>query len=254
MKLGRLIGGMLLLSFLVSSQLTYKKSNPVEAPTFMVIEFPKFTSEAPKISNESYRYVFERFNHYNKNLDSSTVSVFLTVTSHYSLDTNTMLFDKLVAQLCLESRAAHRLPNGSIHASGTGAMGIGQITPTTAFGYMKSHITQEEREIMYSLGATSFDWCDEHEFKRNNGRKWVDTKTTRPIVKEWLSNETNNLIMWGYMMRYAIDKRKNLDQALVKYNAGTGGLNKWIKAGNSVSSHFYVVKINSIVRKFKELF
>ena len=65
------------------------------------------------------------------------------------------------------------------------------------------------------------------------------------MTREWLMNETNNLILWGYIMRSKLNKRPNMLKVLVSYNAGTTGMINYVDGGGMLSDHKYVLGIQT---------
>ena len=65
-----------------------------------------------------------------------------------------------------------------------------------------------------------------------------------PLTRNWLSNETNNIALWGKIMSDEL-KRRSLMKALVSYNVGPCGMMAYIDSGNTVVSHEYIRGIKS---------
>ena len=84
--------------------------------------------------------------------------------------------------------------------------------------------------------------CDEFifAFDDNLNKSQKITKT-----KEWLSDVTNNIIMWGFITSYNLDRHGDLHTQLVSYNMGTSGMNTFVANGGNVSNHKYIKGIDS---------
>ena len=124
---------------------------------------------------------------------------------------------------------------GQLVVSSAGAIGFCQILPSTAYGYMKKKISYEEMDCFKDLGGTNFEFA------------YADTSSKKEKVimaKEWLTDETNNIIMWGKIMSAKLEKVSILD-ALIAYNAGGAGLNRFLDGGNSQENHKYILGIKT---------
>jgi len=188
----------------------------------------------------NFDYVYKRFKTFNSDLDSSTVITFNKVCKHYHLDTTDKLLELCVGQILLESGAKHYYPKGHkkegmLVVSYCGAIGISQIMPNTAYGILKKYATKEVREEMYGLGCTSFEFID------NNTNK----STLIKMSTDWIKNETNNIVMWGFIMKLTLDKRPDMLKALVSYNVGLGGMINYVDSGGSLSKHHYILSIKT---------
>jgi hypothetical protein len=189
----------------------------------------------------NFDYVYGRFSIFNPELDSSTVITFNEVCGHYGLDSTEEMLEWCTGQILLESGAkqyygAKHPKAGRLVESYAGAIGISQIMPATAFGNMDKYVTKKEADDMYAMGCTSFAHVvDATCIKSEN----ID------MAREWLTNETNNIILWGYIMRRKLDKRPNILKVLVSYNAGTGGMINFVNNGGQLSNHEYVKGIQA---------
>jgi len=207
-----------------------------------------------KIHTIKFKRTFNTFKKYNPLIDTSTVETFLKVIQFYKLDSTTSLFNMCIAQLCHESGAKHHIKNKVIESNGN-ALGISQIVPTTAFQYLRYTLSEKEKENMIKLGATPFRWIKKYNYKYKEVIYEDSTVTNLPYVgpyarteiKNWLYSETNNIILWGYIMKHTLEANNyNLNKSLLTYNQGQGFVFKYIKKGGNVWEHDYVQKINWI--------
>ena len=186
--------------------------------------------------SDNFDYVYSRFKVFNPELDSSTVITFNTVCEHYRLDTTVEMLGWCVGQILLESGAKQYHPSshpkgGQLVKSSGGAIGISQILPSTAYGYLKKYVTDEDIVEMTELGCTPFDNIISETCTKTRGIE---------LSREWLKDETNNLILWGYIMRQKLNKRPNILKVLITYNAGTSGMNTYLNNGGQLGDHSYV--------------
>lgn len=186
---------------------------------------------------KSFSYVHKRFKQFNKKIDSKTIHKFVEVSKFYNLDTTDLLFDLCISQICLESGANHLDKNCDVITSSGHAIGITQIVPTTAFLFLKNELSKQDRKDFIELGATDFDFV-------NDVKK---AKDVRPELIDWLCDETNNLILWGYIMHNTLEKRDyNINHSLIDYNAGGSILRKFIKSGKNPNNFDYIKRIVEI--------
>jgi hypothetical protein len=195
----------------------------------------------------NFDYTFDRLYAYNKNIDTSTVVKFLEVSEAYCLnDIETLRWS--IGQLLLESGAKQHYSDGRLVISPTGAIGIGQILGSTCLDFMVRKISNDDANLFCQLGATDFTFAYDKRYSK---------KEKIIKAKKWLSNENNNLIMWGYIMRNNIDKKRGIIGALISYNVGYGGFNIFLKAGNKGYEHEYIVlirqRINYVERAVNDL-
>jgi len=201
----------------------------------------KFDSTGIELENK-ITHVYNRFKYYNKNIGTNTVNKFVEVTNAFNLDSTKLLFDICISQICVESRVRQYDENGKLIESGGNAIGITQIVPTTAHHYLRNIIKKSEYQLFRELGATDFS------FIKTQPRYSMDS-LQRAEVKKWLANETNNMVLWGYIMRHNLNKRGyTIYQTLVAYNEGNGYLLECIDNGNSVAKHKYVSMIKKSMR------
>ena len=195
----------------------------------------------------NFNYAFTRLNAYNSRIDSSTVIKFLEVANEYCLDDiETLRWG--IGQILLESGGKQFRRDGSLVLSNTGAIGIGQILGSTALDMMNRRMDEHDEHIFYSLGATDFTFAYDNRYNK---------KEKVLMAKKWLAVENNNLVMWGYIMRNNINKKKTIISALISYNIGIGGFNNFLKAGNKGYEHEYIVlireRINYVERAVNDL-
>lgn len=189
---------------------------------------------------KNFDYAYSRFKVFNPDIDSSTVIKFNNVCKVYRLDTTESLLKWCVGQILLESGAKQYYQTGhpkegQLVVSYGGAIGFSQIMPNTAYGNLKKYVTDDDAKEMYALGCTSFEFIK------------MDTDKSKLInmTKKWLANETNNIVLWGFIMRKKMRDTTDIYRVLVSYNAGTGGMNNYIESGGSLANHHYVLGIKS---------
>lgn len=190
---------------------------------------------------EGFNYVMERFSLYNDATDTNTVLKFLEVTTHLKLNADEEVLKMLVGQICLESAAkqfysANHRKAGKVVRGLAGEVGMTQIMPKTAVGYLKYHVSDETE--LYNLGATNFD------FVHKDGNH-------RSEAIEWLSNTDNNLILWGFMMRDNLEAN-GIIKGLVEYNAGYHGMRRFTKH-NDPEDHSYIRHIKDTLNDIEEM-
>ena len=156
-------------------------------------------------------YVLESFKKYNKNIKIKTVKKFIEVCDSFKINKN---IKTLTAQICLESGAKQSLNGKTLESSGN-ALGISQVTPYTAYLFFKNVISKNDK-LLNQLGGSDY----------KNILITNDSKLRRKKVQKWLCNETNNLIMYGYLMNHCIIKYGGLKNSLVVYSKGPYFLRK----------------------------
>jgi len=207
-----------------------------EAEAYMDSMFHVEPSEVGYAISSHFDFVYNRFKVFNPDLDSSTVVTFNNVSSFYKLDSTGEMLEWCVGQILLESGAKQYYETdhpkeGQLVESYAGAVGFSQIMPLTAHGYITKKISDEDAACMVELGCEPFDYI-------------LDSTCTKSeaveMSREWLTNETNNIILWGYIMRSKLDKRPSMLKVLVSYNAGTTGMINYVDAGGLLVNHKYV--------------
>jgi len=159
----------------------------------------------------------------------------------------------LVSQLCVESGASQfNRRTGKVKESRTGALGIAQITPTTAFHVLRYGMTKEQRTALENKGATSTEWINDLSYEKNeSGNPRLSTKARREVSK-WLGIRKNNVILWGEIMSRYKEKYKDFDRAAVAYARGEGGLRLHEKSSTS-SEHIYAKHVDRVMEKLSDI-
>lgn len=182
-----------------------------------------------------YKYVHNRFKLYNDKIDSVTVKTFIEVATTFKLDTNMYMFDMIIAQICVESGAKHRYKNGKLVVSSGNAIGITQIVPNSGYRFLKNVVKKDDR-LYNELGGTYYG----HIINKSRCK-------ARNDVKKFLAIERNNIILWGYIMRYSLEKADGkLEDALLIYNQGEGFYRRFIKRKKNVTNFAYVSHIHNV--------
>jgi hypothetical protein len=223
----------LLMMFYQNTRIHTRLSN-LEARSYVVNNIPEV--QLP----DSFDYVINRFRVYNPNIDTNTVISFINTIDHYGLRQG-KIFDMLIGQILLESRAMQYYddshPNrGKVIRGTSGEVGITQIMPTTALFYLDK-VIKDDYEL-YDLGASDFSFVKDslltNEDKLNK-------------VIKWLSKTENNFALWGYIMREGLENNDMLS-AFVIYNAGKGGMIKYITSNGTLANHKYLIGIEDRIR------
>jgi len=185
-----------------------------------------------------FNFVKERFIEFNHEVNDSTVLRFIEISEHFKLDSTNEMFNLFVHEIILESGAQQYYQSthpkeGQLVTSYAGAIGIGQIMPNTAFSFLKRIVDSTE---MYNLECENFNWIT-----KDNGMYSPNNPETREKIIEWLSNENNNIALWGVIMRYSLNKNNNnVYHALISYNAGGVGLRSFLNSGRDPNTHSYI--------------
>lgn len=188
--------------------------------------------------NTKEKIVGDNFRIYNKSLEDKYVKTFIEVIDKFDLSKNDETLRMYVAQICQESGAKH-YHKGNINKSSGNAIGFTQITPTTAFYYLKNKAKNNE---LVALGASDYSFI-------NNKST---PKTVRTKLIKWLSDYNNNIILWGYMSKSILDSNKgNIKLSLIEYKDGRTGMKRYVKT-NRIDSHTYLISLNKIVRNSKK--
>lgn len=223
-----IFSSLLLLPVLFGSNLTFKNK---ESKTIV-------NKSDNKSDNNIESFVLRSFKFYNKKTKIKTVKKFIEVCDSFNLTKN---IKKLTAQICLES-GAKQILNGKVIESSGNALGICQVTPYTAYLYFKNVISKDDR-LLKSLGGEDYKriLSIKNKFKR------------RKEIKKWLGSETNNLIMYGYIMNHCIKKYGGLINSLVTYSKGPYFLKKCLKNKTDLCELSYINSINKINISLKTL-
>lgn len=160
---------------------------------------------------------------------------------------------ELVSQLCVESGASQfDRRSGKVKRSVAGALGISQIKPTTAFHVLRYELKEEDRKLLEESGASSLSWVMDFKYgKSDDGGVIVPGKATKRAT-EWLGRRTNNLLLWGVIMRRYKDIYGSFDRAAVAYSRGKTGLLRYEKNGHP-SDHFYARHVDRVKQKLSDL-
>lgn len=183
------------------------------------------------------------FGRYNNDLHQSTVDNFMSVAHAYGFSSDEDLFLDCIHQICLESQAKQS------SRSGSGAMGIAQVTPTTAFDFIHK-CGDKVRHKMDSLGASSMTWAIKGEYSYTNDslhRPYLGRQLRKKAV-DWLSDERNNLIVWGAMMDRNLSKLDK-ERAFLCFHLGARGLEKY---KGSPHKHEYIRLMSRVTPRKKE--
>jgi len=226
---------MLIIASLLFGKVLYDSINLKKE---IVVSSIKFTDNDSLVNvfDSRFDYVFKRFKVFNPELDTSTVILFNSVCKHYKLDSTEEMFELCVGQILLESGAKqyyqkNHPKSGKLVVSSAGAIGISQIMPATAYGNLKKYVSDSDIEDMLNLGCTPFDHILDSTCGKSNGIS---------LSREWLKNENNNIILWGFIMRKKLNKRPNMFKVLISYNTGTTGMIKYVDNGGLLKSHKYI--------------
>ena len=193
---------------------------------------------------DSFDYVMNRFKLYNENIDTNTVVLFIKSIDYYSLNRKGV-FDLLVGQILLESKATHIYPKGhalagSVVRGSSGEVGICQIMPSTALNYLKK--MSDDDYSLYDIGANDYSFVND---------KSLSDEVKQKKVIAWLSRIENNFALWGFIMHEGLEHNGMLE-AFVIYNAGKGGMMKHRSSG-AVSQHKYIVGIRKTVKYLNDI-
>lgn len=186
---------------------------------------------------ENFDYAYVRLKAYNPSIDTATIIKIVATANKFAITNKLENFKWGIGQLLVESGGNHTDKDGVIISSG-GAVGIGQILPSTAYGYLINRAKDIDKQILKQLGCTDIS------FIYNN-------KLTKKIkiqqAKAWLKNETNNIAMWGLIMKDNLCKHKGVMTALATYNMGPLGLKTYLDSGNTVQNNEYVLAVQQKV-------
>lgn len=180
--------------------------------------------------------IYTSFKRYNPSIDTLSIKNFTNVVNHYELNKDKRVLKYLIGQILLESGGKQYYPErykkkcGQLVVSPTGAIGFSQILGSTGLDCMVRLLKSDDKREFYQLGAKDFEFAYD---------KTLTKRQKIVLTKEWLSDEVNNMIMWGFIMKYNLKKR-GIINALVSYNVGIGGLNKYIREGNKPYDHEYI--------------
>ncbi len=188
---------------------------------------------------ENFEFAFTRMQAFYPSIDTSTVIKIVATANKFELTNKMENFKWGIGQLLTESGGSQYHKEGTPKAgkvliSSGGAIGIGQILPSTAYGYITSRAKDDDKKILKELGCSDFSFM----FDKKKSKK---VKIAQ--AKDWLKNETNNIALWGFIMKNNIEKKKNVMTALATYNMGDGGIKTYLDSGQSVANNDYVVAV-----------
>lgn len=185
---------------------------------------------------EYFNTAFKTLKSHNPSIDSTTVEKIVNTAYNYSLTDDSSTFKLCLGQLLVESNASHKnTKTKKVIISSGGAIGICQITSSTAFEYLSKLANYDCLMILENLGCSNIGFITDNSLSRA-------TKIAK--TKEWLKKKTNNIAMWGLILNYNIMKYNNINKALIAYNVGGGGLIDYIKNGKNLQKHKYIAMIN----------
>lgn len=196
---------------------------------------------------ETYNTILPKIKAFNPKVNVVTVKRIAKVMHYYGLDKTKNSTNMYVGQLLQESGAnqyyakGHPL-EGKLVVSSGGAIGVAQITPTTAMNYLSKIVSKNDANDMKKLGCTDFSFIS-----RESGLKRLEG------VRKWLKNEKNNVVMWGFIISNMFNKNKDINKTLVAYNAGLGGLKTYLDSGNVVTNHEYIISIKNKLSLISDL-
>jgi hypothetical protein len=194
---------------------------------------------------DSFNYVMDRFKLYNENTDTNTVLLFIKSVDYYSLNKKDV-FDLLVGQIILESRAIHTYPKGhalagSVIMGVSGSVGICQIMPSTGLNYLEN--MSDDDYSLYDLGVSDYSFVND---------KSLSKEAKLNMVIKWLSRIENNFALWGFIMHEGLKHNGTLE-AFVIYNAGKGGMLGYISENKTICSHKYIVGIRKTIKYLNDI-
>lgn len=210
----------------------------------------KFREQTDSIKQKEIKtitLVRENVKLYNPDVTNKSIKQFLKTIKQFHLSDNEQDFKLLLSQLIYESGfqqyySSKHYKAGQLVVSNTNAIGICQIVPTTGYYYLKLIKNSNDLHLLKELGCSNLSIINE--FKNS-----YPNHNQRQKVSQWLSIEKNNFALWGYIIKYNLEKEKDFSKTFVAYNAGNGYLNNYIKKGKNPNLFNYVVKINKIARK-----
>ncbi len=184
---------------------------------------------------DSFDYVYNRFEIYNPELDTETVVLFLNSIDQFNLR-DELVFDLLVGQIMLESQAKQfhiggHPKHGEVIRGTSGEVGIAQIMPTTAMHYLES-VVKDDSELK-GLGASDYSFV----FNKN-----LSKQKRYDLAVRWLTDINNNLALWGFIMRDNL-RENGILEGFVAYNAGKGGLKRFLRRFRHPNKHKYIKAI-----------
>lgn len=211
--------------------------------------FYKPEEKNSKQKKEHIKIIKKKFKKYNPEIKESTIKYFYRTCKKFDLNKSTRMIRILSNQITVESSAKHiNRSTGKITKSLGNALGITQITPTTAFYYLKN-MEEDNRDsnkpdLLYKMKFSDHSFVkrikDPYSIDRK-GKKYVKG-LARELTIKWLSNKKNNITLWGYIMNKKLEKYNSIYLSLLSYNIGPGKLNSFIEKNKTVTNHPYIRK------------
>ena len=155
---------------------------------------------------------------------------------------------KLIGMIKVESQGRHFDGKGNVLTSKSGAKGIAQIKPSTAFQYLRYEMTPEDRAFLTRLGAEDPLWIVDMDLIKVDGVMRVK-KSDLKKVTAWISEEHNNIAMWGYIVKHLRGIYGDFNRTTIAYNLGRKGMRVYL-AENRPQDHFYVRRIAVMEKEF----
>lgn len=207
------------------------------------LDNPEYEAKSLISLPDNFDFAYARLKAFNPSIDTATVIKITATANKFALSNKLETFKWGIGQLLLESGGSQYYREGTPKAgdlivSVGGAIGIAQILPSTAFGYLTTRAKEEDKKILKELGCTDISFLF---------NKKLNRKTKIAQVKEWLKNETNNIAIWGFIMKNNLEKRSNVMTALATYNMGDGGLKTYLDSGQTVQNSDYVIAVKQKV-------
>lgn len=200
---------------------------------------PKYNEAFDCELPENFDYAYSRLSVYNPSIDTTTVIKITTTANKFSLTDKLEVFKWGIGQILVESGGSHYYREGSPKAgklivSSGGAIGIAQILPSTAFGYLTTRAKEIDRKILEDLGCDDITFLSDKDMSKQNKIK---------RIKEWLKNETNNIAIWGFITKNNLSRKKNVMAAMATYNMGDGGIKSYLASGQTIQNSNYIIAI-----------
>ena len=190
-------------------------------------------SDKEKHICEDSKMIFADLRIFNPKCDSAQARMTAEALSAFEMSAQR---DKMIAQLCTESSGKHTKNNKVLISSG-GAMGISQITPTTAFHFMKYSLKAKDKKRLNDIGVVIPEWIATMKYSIDeNGKRYL-SKSNREKVKNFLADPRNNISLWTCMMSTLKDKY-GMEKALIAYTDGEGSIKE-----KNPSVHPYVKRV-----------
>lgn len=198
------------------------------------------------IKFESYKKFYDKLlskiKKYNPEIKSETLSLVLNIIEQHSLSKNHEETLLLVSQILCESgfqqfyHSKHK-KSGVLVKSYANAIGISQITPNTAYFYLRK--AKNKNEIHYFNNVNFAKSFTKHK----------PNKKQKVQLEKWLETKENNIKLWGYIMKN-LRQNNSLEESFVAYNAGSGFLKKFLSKKSKTENFPYVKKIREIKKGF----